>query len=193
MTVGSTGGAREVGLLAQEIILGSQAAGRDVKIWEHVVERQCEPLFIEELAKDIGSVEVVLSLGCGVGVQALAERYPEVLIFPALDTRFVGMNARQGVWVERCQACGECILGETDGICPVVRCSKGLLNGPCGGSQNGMCEVGDGIPCAWALIYERMERRGEVAHLLSIQEAKNWGKAYGPRTVVKGGPRRETE
>ena len=191
MTVGLSGGLREVGLMAQEIILAT--AGRDIKISQAIVQRQCEPLFIEKLAESMGSVEAVLSLGCGVGVQALADRYPNVVILPALNTRFLGMNVSQGVWVERCQACGECLLGETGGICPVVRCPKSLLNGPCGGSQNGMCEVGEGIPCAWAVIYERLEKRGELERLLVVREPKNWGKAYGPGVVVKGGLRGETQ
>ncbi len=191
MTVGLSGGAREVALMAQEIRLACQALGREIEVFEHMAERQCEPIFLEELIEDIEFVDAVVSLGCGVGVQALAEKFPKTVVLPALDTRFVGMPEKHGVWVERCQACGECIIDQTGGICPIARCSKNLLNGPCGGSQNGWCEVGEGIPCAWSLIYERMARLGEVEKLSSIQAAKNWGKADGPGKVVKGGRSRE--
>lgn len=191
MTVNLSGGAREVGLMAQEVKLAFQANRRDIEVADHLVQRQCEPVFIEDVDEEVGKAEAVLSLGCGAGVQSLAERYPFVPVFPAVNTRFIGISEGQGVWVERCQACGECILDRTAGICPVSRCPKHLLNGPCGGSQDGLCEIGGEVPCAWVLIYKLMERRGEINRLLSIQQAKNWSKGNGPGKVLKGGRLRE--
>jgi hypothetical protein len=91
------------------------------------------------------------------------------------------------VFEERCQACGDCVLGLTGGICPIARCSKQLLNGPCGGSQNGVCEIDAETPCAWQLIYERMDARGQLDRLLEIQPPKDWSTSRdgGPRKIVR--------
>jgi hypothetical protein len=97
------------------------------------------------------------------------------------------MPIKQGVWRERCVACGECILGLTGGICPIARCSKSLLNGPCGGSEDGHCEIDPDIPCAWQLIYDRLSRMGKLYVLLEIQPPKNWqtSRDGGPRKIVR--------
>jgi len=106
---------------------------------------------------------------------------------PGLNTTFMGMPVEHGVFEERCQACGDCILGLTAGICPIARCSKQLLNGPCGGSQRGRCEVNPDIPCAWQLIYDRMAARGQLERLLEIQPPKNWSTSRdgGPRRIIR--------
>jgi len=93
----------------------------------------------------------------------------------------------QGVWEERCQACGDCILGLTAGICPIARCAKQLLNGPCGGSQDGKCEVDPDVPCAWQLIWERAVKLGRMDQLLEIQPPKDWSKSRdgGQRKIVR--------
>jgi hypothetical protein len=96
----------------------------------------------------------------------------------------MGLPVEQGIWEERCQACGNCILHLTGGICPITRCSKQLLNGPCGGSQNGQCEIDPDTPCAWQLIWERMTALGLQDQLMPIQPPKDW------RTSRDGGPRR---
>ena len=111
------------------------------QIDEVTVQRQCEWEYIDPLEAQLGQYDLVLSLGCGIGVQALAERFPDMPIVPGLNTTFLGMPTEHGVFEERCQACGDCVLGLTGGICPIARCSKQLLNGPCGGSQNGVCEM----------------------------------------------------
>jgi hypothetical protein len=88
------------------------------------------------------------------------------------------------VWVERCAACGQCLLGLTGGICPIARCSKQLLNGPCGGSSQGKCEVNPDIECAWQLIYDKLKAQGRLPLLLEIIPPKDW------RTSRDGGPRK---
>ena len=85
------------------------------------------------------------------GVQLLSDLFPNLPVYPALNTKFLGVNEDLGRWSERCQSCGDCILDRTGGICPIARCSKSLLNGPCGGSQNGKCEVNGDVDCAWQL------------------------------------------
>jgi len=140
--------------------------------------------FIDKLEEDMKNNDIILSLACGVGVQHLVERYPDKIVLPGLDTSFYGANIEDGVMAERCIGCGECVLDKYFGICPVARCSKSLLNGPCGGSQDGKCEVDPEIDCAWQLIYDRAKRIGKLDELLEYQSPKNWN------TYRDGGPRK---
>ena len=97
----------------------------------------------------------------------------------------MGLPAEHGEWVERCAACGNCLLGLTGGICPIARCSKQLLNGPCGGSSHGKCEItcGDSQPdCAWQLIYDKLKAQGRLHLIMEITPPKDW------RTSRDGGP-----
>jgi hypothetical protein len=150
------------------------------------VQRQCEWEYIDPLADSIREADIVLSIGCGIGVQAIAERFPEKVVVPGLNTTFLGLPREQGIWEERCAACGSCILGLTGGICPIARCAKQLLNGPCGGSQDGVCEIGHETPCAWQLIYDRLKAQDRLHLILEIQPPKDWS------TSRDGGPRRIT-
>ena len=141
-------------------------AGRgQVRVDECVIERQCEDAFIDILAARVPEYDAVCSLGCGAGVQALAERFPKTPIYPGLNTQFIGILESQGVWTEKCAGCGNCRLGEFAGICPITRCAKHLLNGPCGGSQEGKCEVNPDLECGWQLIYDRASSLGIVDSL----------------------------
>jgi hypothetical protein len=151
------------------------------------VQRQCEWEYIDPLGERLKEYDVVLSLACGIGVQAMNERFPEFVTLPGINTTSLSLPVEQGVWEERCQACGDCILGLTAGICPIARCSKQLLNGPCGGSQNGVCEIDPDVPCAWHLIWERLRALGREEQLLEIQPPKNWTSSRdgGPRKIVR--------
>jgi hypothetical protein len=104
-----------------------------------------------------------------------------------LNTSFLGLPKEQGVWAERCAACGDCILHLTGGICPIARCSKSLLNGPCGGSEDGHCEIDPEVDCAWQLIYDRLTSMNKTHVLLNIQPPKNWktSRDGGPRKIVR--------
>jgi ferredoxin len=187
VTVSFAGGTKEVGILASSLRMASKIDGNPKQIDEATVQRQCEWEYIDTLAARLEEYDLILSLGCGIGVQALAERFPKKTIIPGLNTTFLGMPTEHGVFEERCQACGDCILGITGGICPIARCSKQLLNGPCGGSQRGKCEVSSDTPCAWQLIYDRMATRGELDRLLEIQPVKNWSTSRdgGPRRIIR--------
>ena len=77
-------------------------------------------------------------------------------VYAGLNTKFLGILEERGVWTEKCAACGACVLHEYGGICPVTRCAKHMLNGPCGGSREDRCEVRPDRPCAWQLIYQRL-------------------------------------
>jgi ferredoxin len=181
------GGEREAEILTSALNLSFQVDGQPKDIEEIMVQRQCEWEYVEPLADKIVEHDVVVSLACGIGVQTLVERFPDTWIVPGLNTTFLGMPQEQGIWVERCQACGNCILAVTGGICPVARCSKQLLNGPCGGSQNGICEVDPDMECAWQLVYDRLSRMGRLDLMVAFQPAKDWSVSRdgGPRKIVR--------
>lgn len=187
VTVCFAGGAREAATLAASLRMSTRLDGDARDVRETTVQRQCEWEYLDALRSDIEGADSVVSLGCGIGVQAIAERYPEAWVVPGLDTSFLGLPVEQGVWEERCAACGQCILGITAGICPIARCSKSLLNGPCGGAEDGHCEVDPDTPCAWLLIHDRLQRLGRLDVLLNPQPPKNWKAARdgGPRRIVR--------
>ncbi|OGO10018.1 MAG: hypothetical protein A2Y93_08805, partial [Chloroflexi bacterium RBG_13_68_17] len=186
VTVCFAGGEKEAGILATSLRMATRIDGQPKDVQHVTVQRQCEWEYIDPLRENIEGVDVVLSLGCGVGVQALAERFPQAVVVPGLNTVFMGLPTEQGVWEERCAACGSCILGLTGGICPIARCAKQLLNGPCGGSQGGKCEISKDTDCAWNLIYDRLNAQGRLHLLMEILPPKDWS------TSRDGGPRRIT-
>jgi ferredoxin len=184
VTVCFAGGSREAAILASSLRMATRLDGSPKQVSDVTVQRQCEWEYLDPIAEQVKEVDIVLSLGCGIGVQAIAEHFPNTWVVPGLNTKFLGLPVEQGVWSERCAACGDCILGLTGGICPIARCSKSLLNGPCGGSEGGHCEVNAEIPCAWQLIYDRLNSLGKLEVLMEIQPPKNW------RTSRDGGPRK---
>ena len=186
VTVCFAGGEKEAGILATSLRMATRIDGQPKDVQHVTVQRQCEWEYIDPLRENIEGVDVVLSLGCGVGVQALAERFSQAVVVPGLNTVFMGLPTEQGVWEERCPACGSCILGLTGGICPIARCAKQLLNGPCGGSQGGKCEISKDTDCAWNLIYDRLNAQGRLHLLMEILPPKDWS------TSRDGGPRRIT-
>lgn len=187
VTVCFSGGRKEVATLAASLRMKRCIEGRPLEVGEALVQRQCENEYIDALAEQVRKVDAVVSLGCGVGVQTLAARFPGKRILPALNTLFMGLPLEQGVWEERCQACGNCILDKTGGICPVSRCAKQLFNGPCGGSMNGACEVDKSVPCAWHMIWERAEALGMTEALMEIEPPKDWSTSRdgGMRRMVR--------
>jgi ferredoxin len=184
VTVCFSGGSREAAILATSLRMASKLGGNAKAVTDLTVQRQCEWEYLDQIAEQVQDADVVLSLGCGIGVQAIAEHFPKTWVVPGLNTSFLGIPVEQGVWAERCAACGDCILGLTGGICPIARCSKSLLNGPCGGSEDGHCEISPDVDCAWQLIYDRLTSLGKQHVLLELQPPKNW------RTARDGGPRR---
>ncbi|MFH1908417.1 MAG: methylenetetrahydrofolate reductase C-terminal domain-containing protein [Chloroflexota bacterium] len=187
VTVCFAGGSREAAIVSAELRMTSKLDGTPKDVTDVTVQRQCEWEYLDEIAEQVKGVDVVLSLGCGVGVQAIAEHFPNAWVVPGLNTKFMGLPTEQGVWAERCAACGDCILGLTGGICPIARCSKSLLNGPCGGSLDGHCEIDPDVPCGWQLIYDRLSSMGKLEVLMDIQPPKNWKTARdgGLRKIVR--------
>jgi len=188
VTVCMAGGEKEVGILASQMEIAARERGDDIAVTEHTITRQCDSEFFDEAtARKVEEADAIISLGCGVGVQFCAERFPDKPVYPGLNTKFYGATLEQGVWAERCAGCGECVLDKFGGVCPVARCSKSLLNGPCGGSSEGRCEVDpDNVECAWQLIHDRMEKLGRLDELEENQPMKDWS------TSRDGGPRKVT-
>ncbi len=195
VTVCFAGGAREAAIVAASLRMATRLDGNGKNVTDVTVQRQCEWEYLDEITEHVKAADVVLSLGCGIGVQAIAEHFPDVWVVPGLNTSFMGLPTEQGVWAERCAACGDCVLGLTGGICPIARCSKSLLNGPCGGSEGGHCEINPDIPCAWQLIYDRLKSMDRLDLLMSIQPPKNWKTARdgGPRTITRDDLRLSSE
>jgi ferredoxin len=187
VTVCFAGGEKEVGILASSLRMATRLAGDPKEVLEATVQRQCEYEYNEEVVDQLRGVDAVLSLACGIGVQTLNEQYVDVVSLPGVNTTFLGQPTEQGVWAERCQACGNCLLDRTGGICPIARCSKTLLNGPCGGSQNGKCEIDSEIDCAWQLIYDRLKALDRLDWMVDIEPAKDWSTSRdgGPRQIVR--------
>ncbi|MFK5952483.1 MAG: methylenetetrahydrofolate reductase C-terminal domain-containing protein [Desulfobacterium sp.] len=178
------GGEDEVGVLGAALRLSFKQISRPVEIEELTIERQCENEFIQEASSAIARNDVVLSLACGAGVQAMAKQFPEQAVLPGVNTTFIGIQESPGIFTEECSGCGDCSLAVFGGVCPITRCAKKLLNGPCGGSQNGVCEIDPNTPCAWHLIIERLTTLGQLSNLKTYIPPKNWD------TSLAGGPRR---
>lgn len=188
VTVCMAGGEKEVGVLASTIRLAHKKRKLRADVREATIERQCDREFFEPVRKEVEDADAVLSMACGVGVQFCAEVFPGIRVLPALNTRFYGATEEQGVWSERCAGCGECVLDRFGGVCPIARCSKSLMNGPCGGSQDGMCEVDpERISCGWQLVLDRMEQLGMLDRLEEKQPLKDWstGRHGGPGKIVR--------
>ncbi len=187
VTVCFAGGSREAAITATSLRMAAKLDGQPKAVQDVTVQRQCEWEYLDQIEDQIKEADLILSLGCGIGVQAIVEHFPEAWVVPGLNTSFMGIPTEQGIWAERCAACGDCILGLTGGICPIARCSKSLLNGPCGGSENGHCEIDPDVDCAWQLIYDRLNSKGKLHVLLDLQPPKNWqaSRDGGPRKIVR--------
>jgi ferredoxin len=194
VTVCLSGGDREVKMLALELGRQSHYAGEPPLIEMDTILRQCELDLIKAYHPVPEGTEAVLSLACGAGVQTMADAFEPLPVIPALNTTFYGASLKPGIWQEMCQGCGDCLLTYTGGICPLARCSKSLLNGPCGGTNGKSCEVDPDLPCAWAQIYNRLRMQNKLHLIHKITEPKDWRPAGGKgprsrkRTGIGGSP-----
>lgn len=179
-----TGGAKNADALARELSHPRHYESRRPPAFKSVsIQRQCERDFVETYLHVPSETQAILSMACGAGVQTMAECFGLIPVIPALNTSFLGSLDEPGLWREKCQGCGDCVLTLTGGICPISRCAKHLLNGPCGGSKNGKCEISKDIDCAWHLIIERLKALGRLDDYKKIIPAKDWSVDRG------GGPR----
>jgi ferredoxin len=195
VAVCQAGGEKEVQILASELRLAFGNEGKKVEVTEETVVRQCDDEFMADTAflEKVKAADIIISIACGVGVQHACNYFNRVIegkrvrVVPGLNTTFMGANIEIGHWEERCLGCGDCVLERTGGICPITRCAKGLLNGPCGGSSDGKCEISKDIDCAWHLIIERLEALGELDRIKPVEMYKDWRPSHsgGPRRIVR--------
>ena len=168
-------GIREAKTLSQLLELGGKLRGKNFTFKATTVVKQCDSFLTASVLKpQVDGIEAVLSLACGAGVQTVAELFPDLIVLPAQNTHFIGVEDREGGTLEeRCIGCGDCLLARMGGICPVTRCAKGLLNGACGGARNGKCEMGPEKDCAWELIFERLEKQGNLDRIKEFRPPRN--------------------
>lgn len=183
----AAGGRKEVALMTSALRIAFEKAGDKADITEATLDRQCVYQFLSEVGEEVVSADAVLSMACGAGVQAMARFYPDTVILPGLNTQFIGTTVEAGIWAEDCSGCGDCKLAFFGAVCPITRCSKHLLNGPCGGSSNGKCEVNPDVDCAWQLIYDRLSALNLLDRLKDFVPPNNWSCSHagGPRTIIR--------
>lgn len=187
VTVSYAGGEKEAAELASAIKMADKKNDVKREIRESTPLRQCEAEYVLEMEDQVKWSDVVLSLACGVGVQTMAGQFPGKRVLPGVNTMMLGSHSAGRVFKEYCGACGDCILDETGGICPIVRCSKSMLNGPCGGSSNGKCEVSPDIECGWQLIYDKLKELEKSEDWDINRPPKDWRSSWhgGPRIIKK--------
>lgn len=194
VTVCLSGGDREAKMLALELGRKVHYRTRPPEIELDTMLRQCELDLVRAYHRVPEGTDAVLSLACGAGVQTMADALDPMPVIPALNTTFYGASLAPGTWQEMCRGCGDCLLSYTGGICPLARCSKSLLNGPCGGTNGTSCEVNPDVPCAWVKIYERLQAQNKLHLIHKITEPKDWRPAGGEgprsrkRTGIGGSP-----
>ncbi len=184
VTVCNAGGLREVEILSSSIQLARKKQGNEIEVDIKVLERQCDLEYNEEISDVVNDYDAVISMACGVGPQFLSEMYRNQTFYPGLNTTFFGGATQHGVWEERCAGCGTCAIHIFDGLCPIARCAKSLMNGPCGGSSNGVCEVNKESECIWDSIVRKKMEAGKLEDLVGVKGFKDW------RTARDGGVRR---
>ncbi len=171
VTLCHTGGAPEVKQMADNL----KQQGK-VITGTMVIPVACDEISHEAMelhAEEISQAQAALIMTCAFGVQTIS-RHIQVPVVPALETLFIGKERGIGLFEEICTQCGECILGDTGGLCPVTSCHKGLVNGPCGGTNNGKCEIDPEIDCVWTLIYQRLKEQGKLDRMRKMQPPRNY-------------------
>jgi hypothetical protein len=178
------GGEKEAETIAMLLRMRAGQEGKAMVVNFSSVMRHCEPEYFEPVMDELQKYDLILSTACGVGVNFLSDRTGTIPVYPGINTSFYGAVESPGNFVDLCAGCGNCILHLTGGICPIARCAKTLMNGPCGGTNKGKCEISQDVDCAWFLIVERMKKLGKLEKLAEIQPPRDWS------TSRDGGPRR---
>ncbi len=178
-TACATGGEKEIAELTQVL------AQHGIKVVATAMsEYCCMHLKTRTILKPVNAAnpDAVIAMSCGDGVQVIAQ-YCKCPVYPSNNTMFLGESVKLGLFEEACHMCGDCMLGKTGGICPISRCAKSLVNGPCGGSRNGKCEVNPENPCAWIEIYNKLVELGQEEKIGITREDKGYEKVAYPRTI----------
>ena len=170
VTLTNTGGRPEVDAMQERLSAKGKLVTGDL-----ILPVACDNLTgeaLKECKEQIDQADVLLIMTCAYGVQTIARQLNKMVV-PALDTLFIGKESAVGQFDEICTQCGTCILGETGGVCPVTSCHKGLVNGPCGGTNDGKCEIDLNKDCAWTLIYNRLKDLGHLDAMRKYQKPRN--------------------
>jgi len=179
-TMTRTGGRDEVLAMKERL----QELGKIVTGWV-VIPTACDEMTEVAIKENNGAIRnagCMLVMSCALGVHKVSS-YLDKPVIPGVDTLFIGLEDEPGNFHEVCAQCGQCVLGETGGICPITACHKGLVNGPCGGTNKGKCEVDKEKDCAWTLIYQRLNAQGRLDLMRKQQPPKNFQAAPRPRTL----------
>lgn len=142
---------------------------------------------LRKLKEEVDQADGVVSLACGMGTQSLAKvtRKLGKPVITGLNTVFMGETERMGRFYERCRACGECLLNETGGVCPIAMCAKSMVNGPCGGSVEGKCEVGNYVrSCGWIDIYNALKEVDRLDLFLKLRKPRDWSESGHQRELL---------
>ncbi len=182
---GGTEGAEEMAKKLEE--QGFQI--KTVIVPEEVCDNRVMLKDFRKIDEDLNDTDAILTLSCGLGVasivQTLEKKHPTIPVFIGTNTEFMGMTERIGRFYMRCRGCGDCLLNETGGICPITTCAKSLMNGPCGGMVKGKCEVGGyEKDCGWILIYERLKQLGRMDLFTKLRDPVDWSESGHQREVI---------
>lgn len=182
-TICHTGGEEEV-LSIKEILKEKNIKTTGWVILEPACHLLNDKRILKKHKEEIIKAKKILVLACGNGIQTVSEIIKDIEVIPGTDTLFLGEIKHLNDFEKRCIMCGECIQDEFGGICPVSRCPKSMLNGPCGGSINGKCEVNENIDCVWDIIYKYLKEKDQLHKLKEIKKPKNWSKSTEMRRVI---------
>ena len=178
-TACATGGEKEIAELTKYL----EAHGKKV-VASAISEYCCMNMMTRNVVKKVmaANPDAIVGMSCGDGVQVVA-KHATCPVYPSNNTMFLGESAKLGLFEEACHLCGDCVLGQTGGICPIAHCAKSLVNGPCGGAKNGKCEVNPENPCAWIEIYNKLVALGQEEKIGQTREDKGYDNVSYPRTI----------
>lgn len=177
-------GLKEASIYAKLVEMAGKLNNKSFEIKATTVALSCDNNIVSTtLRPQLEGVDTIISFSCGIGVQTITEAFPEKICYPAQNSMFYGSQEReQAKMLERCRACGNCILADTGGICPIARCAKQIRNGPCGGTVKGKCEVGGYTkPCAWIDIYNRLKSMNRLDLYERFHPPRDFQKSQWPR------------
>ena len=175
-TLCHTGGKDEV-LTMKELLENKKIPVSGYAVLDPACHLQNNKRMLKEYAKELDTAKKVLVLACGNGVQTVAENLADKQVLTGTDTLFLGEISHVIEFDKRCVLCGECVVDRFAGLCPVSRCPKSMINGPCGGSSGGKCEINEELECVWDRIYKELKKRGNLQVLSAIQKPKDWSKS----------------
>jgi len=182
-TLCHTGGEEEV-LSMKEALKNKNIQTTGWVILEPACHLQNDKRLLKKHTEEINKAKKILVLACGNGVQTVSEIIDNIEVIPGTDTLFLGEIKHVNDFEKRCVMCGDCIQDLFEGVCPISRCPKSMLNGPCGGAIDGKCEVDKEIDCIWDIIYKRLKEKGQLDRLKIIREPKDWAKSTEMRRII---------